>query len=361
VFNVSSGLLSRWLDRAEALRAQALVTLFPRVGEAIEHGFRVDAEYFYPASTVKVCACFAALQLCAASESELGVRIELDTPYRLQPLSGVDDEPIASSSTIRVDIRRVCLVSDNPSFNRLFDLVGHQRLNESMHALGLTSVVMNHRLSDPRSIADHRRTAGLRFEIAPGRFVSLLERVSSLDLQNSGVRGLRAGRAHVVGDRSVDGPMDFSRRNRATLRDLHNLLCLIVSAPSKTGDVRTAGIEAPLMAVLRQAMTQYPRESLDRRFDPATYPDHAMKFLLPGLVRVRPLDEWRVTNKCGQAYGFSTDNALVTHLPTGHAAAVTATIYTNSNGVVGVPPYEYEEEAMPYFAALGEAVARALV
>lgn len=361
MFDPVSNPLARWFERASELRTQALVTLTSKGGKAVEYGFRVDAEYFYPASTVKVCACIAALRFCAASESELGVRVGLDTPYRVQPLEGVDDAASALSSTIRDDIRRICLVSDNPAFNRLYDLVGHRRLNESMRQLGLSSLIVNHRLSDPRPITDHRRTAGIRLDVAPGRTVSLPERLSSLHLQTDGVCGLRVGRAHVIHDRRVDAPMDFSSRNRASLRDLHKLLCVVSPGLRVICEPRGEACDAAFLDVLRKAMTQYPRESIEPWFDSDLYPDHAMKFLLPGLVRVRPLGEWQVTNKCGQAYGFSTDNAIVTHVPSGNAAKVTATIYTNTDGVVGSPPYEYDEEAMPYFAALGETVARAMV
>src|SRR5688500_9263965 len=50
-------------------RVQILVSFVERDGRAFtleRHGFRADAEYFYPASAIKLCAAVAALQTMRA-------------------------------------------------------------------------------------------------------------------------------------------------------------------------------------------------------------------------------------------------------------------------------------------------------
>jgi hypothetical protein len=106
--------------------------------------------------------------------------------------------------------------------------------------------------------------------------------------------------------------------------------------------------------------TMLPRESESPKYDPAAYPDDHVKFLLPGLLRVRPLEEWRIVNKIGLAYGFVTENAYVEHRPTGRAVFVAAVIHRNPNGIYNDSQYDYET-SLAEMATLGEVVGRALV
>ena len=52
-------------------------------------------------------------------------------------------------------MRKLFLVSDNPAYNRLLDLVGAAELNARMWAAGLSSVRLRHRLSETRSASEH--------------------------------------------------------------------------------------------------------------------------------------------------------------------------------------------------------------
>jgi len=56
-----------------------------------QHTYRAGAEYFYPASTVKLFAAIAAAQKLAAIREETGYAIALDTPMMVHPLFE-DDE-----------------------------------------------------------------------------------------------------------------------------------------------------------------------------------------------------------------------------------------------------------------------------
>jgi hypothetical protein len=109
-------------------------------------------------------------------------------------------------------------------------------------------------------------------------------------------------------------------------------------------------------------MTQYPRESTDPCYPVEDYPDAYSKFLLPGIRRVLPSttsgERIEITGKIGRAYGFSVENAYVRHPGTGRAVFVTAAIYTNADGVLNDDLYEYGAVADPFFADLGELVAR---
>jgi hypothetical protein len=91
-----------------------------------------------------------------------------------------------------------------------------------------------------------------------------------------------------------------------------------------------------------------------------TQPDDFVKYCLPGLDAVAPRSDWILASKCGQAYGFSSDLAFITHRRSGNSAILAATIYTNANGIINEDIYEYHTVARPFFKTLAAAVAQDL-
>jgi hypothetical protein len=229
-----------------------------------------------------------------------------------------------------------------------------------MHALGLPSAVINHRLSDPRAVPDQRASAAVTLRPPGHAPVEVPARISPLRLTNT-APALRVGQAFLRGDQRVDESMDFAGRNGIKLVDLQNLLVKVVRP-----DVVLPG--APLRltpehrALLVGALTEYPRESADPRYPAADYPDDYCKFLLPGVRRVFPATEpgrrVEITGKIGRAYGFTVENCALRNPATGQTVFVTAVLYTNADGVLNDDRYEYAEVADPVLAELGELVAR---
>ena len=156
-------------------------------------------------------------------------------------------------------------------------------------------------------------------------------------------------------------PMDFTGRNGISLADLQNLLVKVVRP-----DLAVPGPPLELSPehrrLLLDAMTIYPHESSDPRYPAAEYPDDYCKFLLPGVRRVfpetAPGPRIEITGKIGRAYGFSVENSCLRNPANGRTVFVTAAIYTNDDGVLNDDRYEYGTVADPFFADLGEWVAR---
>ena len=355
----------------ERFRAQILISEVRTNGWGAKvlkrHGYRVDAEYFYPASSIKLCAAVAALQTLEQLELEHpGATNLLETPIRIAPLfpgdvaqtkdiGNLQGGPI----TLGQEIRKLALVSDNQAFNRLYDLIGHSALNENMHALGLRSVVINHRLSDARSIPDNRASAPVTFHASKGDPILVPARSSRLILTNKGP-GLLVGDGYQQGGKLIKTPMDFSTRNGMSVMDLQNLLVKLArpDMPLGTPKLRLSGTHR---AHLLQAMSEYPRESTNPVYREPLYPDDYSKFLLPGIRRIfpnrTPGERIEITAKIGRAYGFTVDNSYLKNPRNGRAVFVTAILYTNADGILNDDKYEYETVADPFFAALGELVA----
>lgn len=327
-------------------------------------GYRVDAEYFYPASSIKLGAAVVALQTLESLARTHATGDLLEVPCEIAPLFPGDPaqstEPDERPITIGRELRKLALVSDNQAFNRLYDLVGHEALNRGLHGLGLSSVVINHRLSDPRPIPDPLATAAVVLRPPGGKPIEIPARTSALVLTNTTPRR-QVGDAYLKGDVRVEGAMDFTTRNGISLQHLQDLL---VKLARPDIDLGTPPLEltANHRAQLLLALTAYPRESKDPVYPVARYPDDYSKFLLPGVRRVfpndRPGERIEITGKIGRAYGFSVENAYLWNRTSGRAVFVTVALYTNSDGVLNDDRYDYAEIADPILADLGELVAR---
>ncbi len=362
-------LMRRVFARAREHRLQILLSHVPQAGRDVPlhtHAFRADAEYFYPASTVKLCAAVAALRTLARLRAQTGRPVRADTPVVIHPCFA-DERTLrrdatnrdAGVITVAHEIRKACLVSDNPSHNRLLALIGHRELNHCMWQLGLKSVRLHHRLSEARTPAQNRRTGRVDLLVADGGPPLIVPaRRSTLLIDNAGLRGLLVGRKHITpSGRPVSGPMPFLHKNRISLRDLHRLL-LMVARPDLAPGLDLAPAHR---AALLHALTTPPRKSRNPRYAARAHPDHRTKLLLPGLARVDRPSRWRITSKLGQAYGFTTENALVVHTPTGRAFALAATLYANASGIMNADTYDDTTVAEPFMADLGEAVGRWLL
>ena len=154
--------------------------------------------------------------------------------------------------------------------------------------------------------------------------------------------------------------MDFSQRNGMSLLDLQNLLVKVARPDIDMGGP-TLSLTDAHRALLLDAMTRYPSESSNPVYPPAAFPDEGSKFLLPGIRRVfpvtRPGERIDVTDKIGQAYGFTVENAYVRNPANGRAVFVAAVIYTNSDGVLNDDQYQYDAIGRPFMAELGRLVA----
>lgn len=371
--------LPRWatlLEAPETYRLQILVSEIVSSGRERprlrRHGYRVGAEYFYPASSIKLAAAVAALQEIEALQDrhgtgdlleaplEIEALFEGDTPQRRDPPDGTETGIVDRPITVGRELRKLALVSDNQAFNRLFDVVGHEALNQRMRALGLRSAVINHRLSEVRTLPNGLASAAVTLRPEGGPEIRIPARTGIAPLVNHG-EGLRIGNAYVRGETVVPEPMDFARRNGIGLMDLQDLLVKVVRPEVDLGSPELR-LSARHREFLLRAMTEYPRESVDPRYPEATYPDAYAKSLLPGVRRIlagtTPGDRVKITNKTGRAYGFSVENAYLRHPRNGRGVFVSAVLYTNADGVLNDDQYEYDTVADPVLADLGEWVTR---
>jgi|GEM_PF-949636 len=347
--------------------------------------------YFYPASTVKLYAAIAAYeQMNAMARMYPDADLSEKTPLRIHPLFEGETvreiDPTRERSafpfgdppiTIEHEAHKIFVISDNDAFNTLYDFVGQRDLNRRVRSWGTQATMVLHRLSVGWTEEENRLAPMIDLGLSPGS-PQIGERRSTLEHFGTDTMwmsevSMTLGTGFIRSGELVQEPFDFNGKNFTLLKDLQFVLAKLLFPKIanwffETGDGGWLGPTSgrPLdltdaqRAQLIASATMYPRESESPRYDPAEYPDDHAKFLLPGLLRVRPLEEWRVVNKIGLAYGFVTENAYVEHRPTGHAVFVAAVIHRNPNGIYNDNQYDYAT-TLAEMATLGEVVGRALV
>jgi beta-lactamase class A len=340
----------------EGHRLQVLVTQLERGEPVGTFGFRVDAEYFYPASAIKPFVAVAALRELERLQ-RANPELDLKTPLALCRIDDdkcliTDDRSNLDSGRITLlhEIRKMLLVSNNVAFNRLYDFVGHQRLNAMFADMGLPSVRLHHRFLGG---ADGGRVS------PPLVFgaVAVPRRVSAWPFKPAPAEGTELGSSHYdEGGTLRDGPADFRFKNYASLSDMHALLLALV-APALTGPP-DLGLSPTHRRLLLDVMAEAPLDSQNPAYQGARYDVVRYKAALAGARRAFPADDLTVVSKSGRAYGFEVENACVRHEPSNRAFCVTAVVYANPNQVMNDNGYAYHL-TRAFMEGLGEHLSRA--
>lgn len=358
------------LDAHEEMRLQLIVA---RVVEGSEGRLVLERStlgdlgvYFYPASSIKTAAAVSCIELLNEWNVVHGTAFGLTSRLAIEPLFDgerrVELDPtnlVGGHITIGHELRKLSIVSDNEAYNRFYELVGQDRIDASLERAGFPSFHLVHRLAEFRTAKENRRYAAMSLS-NPGtdEQMDLPERHTEPLTEPPPPRGLEAGRQHRAGGRTIDAPFRFHDKNRVDLLELQDFLVELVRPEVDTGRRGFPTLTVEQRAFLLQAMVELPRESRNPVYFQKKYTDDYVKFLLPGLRRVLPSERIRVWNKVGLAYGFTVENAYVEDAATGRGFFVAAVLYTNPNGVVNDGVYGYDETAFPFYADLGEVLAR---
>lgn len=335
------------------------------------YAFRADAEYFYPASTVKlfgaIAACVTLRELARAHPG-----LDKDTPlaFGARPREA-DDVPTEKENenenevtTMRAELAKLFLTSDNRAFNRCFDLCGPSGIRRwtDRHVPGEDVRVVHRLFDDARDGGDEGSDGTELPEVwakPPGerggetRWVRVLpKRKDACCFEEDTSRVPRDASYYRIGTslyRARDGGGDVSygpggldcvAKNRCSLRALQRA-ALVLARPDLVGDERDerdkrdgGGENTRAMTALHpddracilQCATAFPRDAAACGVADAEYlaraaetPDAYPKFFLPGIRsalrraggRAAPRYAATVTNKLGRAYGCSVDNAHV--------------------------------------------------
>ena len=195
------------------------------------HSFNVnDSRYFYPASTVKLPVALLALEWLEEQQVpglNLATTMLTDSVRPSQLPAWIDSTSQTGLPSIGHYIKKILLVSDNDAFNRLYELLGTDYINQKLIVKGLANSVLMQRLSFPISAEENRHFNPIRFVDNSGR--TLLEIPARQTDSAYVVPGNpKLGRAYYKNDSLIQGGMDFSYKNKFALTDLHGVVQRII-------------------------------------------------------------------------------------------------------------------------------------
>jgi len=328
------------------------------------HDFFIDpVHYFYPASMVKLPVAVLALEKLELIQNA-GYKVSIDTPMRfgkgMAPQTSFKADETANGSviTLRHLINRVFAVSDNNAYNRLYEFVGRDDINNALKALGIFE---HSRIIGRVGVSgfDYETNAfanPFEFYDESGEIYSEIVRKSTFDYQTDVLTSIVKGEAYVNSeDELVNEPFDMSYKNFISIEDLEGILQRIIYPESFTENQRF-NVNTYHLAFLKHAMARLPKEHKYPEYDQEKYYDSYVKFFMYGDNKKSIPNHIRIFNKVGYAYGTLTDCAFIVDTRYNIAFFLTATILVNENKTFNDGIYEYDEVGIPFLASLGRKI-----
>jgi hypothetical protein len=351
------------LKNRDALNVQIIYTQINRqvngTPEFVNHYFNVNRDrYFYPASTVKLPVALLALQkLNELKDKGINRNTAMLTETAFSGQSSVFNDPttIDGRPTIAHYIKKILLVSNNDAYNRLYEFLGQEYINTEMKKKGYDDVQVLHRLNIFLTEAENRSTNPVRFYDTANNL--LYDQPAQTSAMKYAAREDSLGLGYYSGGKLKNGPMDFSKKNRLQLEDLHRIVISVIFPESVKPSERFNISEDDRQFFLRY-MSMYPTESHYPPYaaDTANYWPAYCKFLFYGAERTDPVDGIRIFNKPGDAYGHMIDAAYIVDHKNKIEFFVSAIIYCNSDGILNDDQYDYKTVGKPFMKNLGRVI-----
>lgn len=352
--------LQRVLDSVDKYQVQILFTQIDRnehMNPMMEtFSFNLDDErYFYPASTVKLPVAILALEWLQEQNVDnltLGTPMLIDSVRPSQIPAYVDNSSEDSLPSIGHYIKKILLVSDNDAYNRLYELLGQDYINQKLAEKGLNHTVINHRLSYPANEIENRYFNPIRFVDKSGNILLELPERTTGKVYSNPERPM-IGRAYYAGDSLIETGMEFTFKNKFALSDLHGVVQRIVF-PRSFMEADRFNLNEEHREFILKYMSMLPGESDFPRYEGPDYYDSYSKFFKFGTDKNPIPERFRIFNKTGWAYGHLIDGSYFVDYENGVEFFVSAVIYTNQNETLNDNTYETEGIGLPFFAELGE-------
>jgi hypothetical protein len=318
------------------------------------HAYHFDpSKYFYPASTVKLPAILLAFEKL----NKLGINkytpMLTGSSRPSQTAELVDTTAENGLPSVAHYAKKILLASDNDAFNRLYELIGQEAFNDSLHRKGYKNVRITHRLESSVTPKENRYTNPVRF-VKDGELVYEQPEQYS-PKQYTSPQPILKGKGFMKNGSLINEPFDFTGKNFFGLEEQHKLLQAIMFPETVPAD-RQFDLTKEDYTFLYQYMSQYPVEtSYPQNYTDDLY-DGYVKFLLFGAKKSRLPRHIRLFNKSGDAYGYLLDNAYIADFERGVEFMLTAVIYCNEDGILNDNKYEYETVGLPFMENLGKTI-----
>jgi beta-lactamase class A len=355
----TSSILQKIIRQPDSFRVQIIYTRIDRTVRNqpvfTNYYFHVGTDfYYYPASTVKLPLALLSLEkLNRLHKSGINkfTRMEYDSNYSGQQALLKDSTSESGYPSIAQFIRKAFLISDNDAYNRMYEFVGQETINKRLGGMGFQDSRILRQFM-PLNEVENRHTNQIRFLDSLGKIIYTQPPAYNRDSFHFSPP-VKIGKAYLnAHDSLILAPMDFTRHNRIPLEDLQ-LILQTALFPQSVPESKRFQLKTADYLFLKEYLSQYPSETSYPKYDTSVFFDSYVKFYFVYGGRGIP-DYIRVFNKVGWAYGFLTDVSYIADFKNNIEFMLTATVYTNEDGVLNDNVYEYETMAFPFFYYLGQ-------
>ncbi|MDX1627115.1 MAG: serine hydrolase, partial [Fulvivirga sp.] len=230
--------------------------------------FNLDTtKYFYPASTAKFPVALLALErLNELNIDSLDKNSSMitDSAYSGQTSVVADTTSETGLPSIAHYIRKLFIVSDNDAYNRLYEFLGQDYINQKLTEKGYTDTRICHRLSIPLSEEQNRHTNPIRFYEDTTLVYEQPAREASRSYKAS--EPILKGEGYYQGDSLIQKPFNFQSKNAFPLDEQHRMLKAVMF-PEHVQKNATFNLTRDDYEFLHYCMHTLPRESIHPSYD----------------------------------------------------------------------------------------------
>ncbi len=356
----NSEFYGKYIDGQDKYQIQILYTRIDRNDEEntkfTSHYYNVDSEkYFYPASSVKLSSCLLALEKL----NNLGIEgvdkytdLIVGKGRQSQKEDSKDWATESRLPNIASYIKKILVVSDNNSFDRLYEFLGQKYYNETLWQKGYNDALIIHRLGNPVGYEENRYTNPISF-YKDGQLI-LNQEIQYNDeaYLNKDLKNLEIGKGYYSGGRLISSPKNFSKSNYMSIECLQSLL-LAIFFPEDIEENKRFNLTVDDYSFLKEYLCTLPSECSEPKYD---FKDSYVKYFMYGDTNEKIPENIKIYNKIGCAYGFLIDNAYIVDEEKNIDFLLTSVIYCNNNNILNDGKYNYYDEGMPFLSNLGRTI-----
>jgi len=363
---------------------QILYTQIDRDENNVPHfrsySYRLNANhYFYPASTVKLPTAIFALEkmneinlkglimqqrlltgkeIAQREKNGLNINSAMITDSAFAGQTKVTHDSSAKNNLPSIGnyIKKILLVSDNDAYNRLYEFVGREEINQKLKKYNLNNTRIIGRLAIGDKGESTKHTNPINFYNGDKQ---VYQKPALYDANEYPMHPehMIMGKGYLDrNDKLVMEPYDFSHNNIYPLADQQMVLKRLLFPETFPEDQRFK-LTNDQYKLIYKYMSMWPTESKYPTYSPPEYFPAYCKWLFYGgdsLAVINP--HIRIFNKIGDSYGYDIDNAYIVDFKNKVEFMLSAVVQSNDNDIYNDNKYEYKTVCLPFMKNLGQII-----
>ncbi len=253
-------------------------------------------------------------------------------------------------------IKKILLVSDNDAYNRLYEFVGREEINQKLKKYELNGTRIIGRLAIGDRGDSTRHTNPIDFY--NGKTL-VYQKPALYDANDYPLHpeNMIQGKGYMDrNDKLVMKPFDFSKNNIYPLVDQQMVLKRLLF-PETFPKEQQYNLTDEQYKFIYKYMSMWPIESKHPTYkEPEYYPAYCKWLFLGGdsLATINP--HIRIFDKIGDSYGYDIDNAYIVDFQNNVEFMLSAVVQSNDDEIYNDNKYEYKTVCLPFMKNLGQVI-----